>query len=366
MDNYIKGRGSQLNPTNRFEKHSHELYLDDLATEEERMELLAENPRTKYIDVFPKTILNKVESPDIGLAWSMNPYQGCEHGCIYCYARNSHQYWGYSAGMEFEQNILVKREAPLLLEKTLMHEKWKPESIMLSGNTDCYQPAERKLGITRKLLEVFLKLQHPVGIITKNALIERDKDILTELASKRLVVVTMSLTTLDEGLKRIMKPRTSSAKTVLRTVRNLSDAGIPVNINVAPIIPAINDEEIFDIVKAVAEHGALSAGCIVVRLNGQNGALFEDWVKKNFPDRANKVLHQIKTMHGGKLNDSNFGRRMRGEGKFAELVRVQMTLARKKFLAGRSIPPINFDLFEPRRRELWDLGKEPERQLKLF
>jgi DNA repair photolyase len=296
----------------------------------------------------------------------MNPYQGCEHGCIYCYARNSHEYWGYSTGMEFEQNILVKRDAPKLLESTLMHEKWKPDSIMLSGNTDCYQPAERKLGITRKLLEVFLKLQHPVGIITKNALIERDKDILSELAANRLVCVTMSLTTLNEDLKRIMEPRTSSAKTVLRTVRSLSSAGIPVNINMAPVVPALTDEEIFDVVKAVAEHGASGIGCIVVRLNGHNGALFEDWVKKNFPDRANKVLNQIKDMHGGKLNDSVFGRRMKGEGKFAELVRVQMSLARKKYLAGRSIPPMNFELFEPRRQQLWDEGKEPEKQLRLF
>ena len=365
MEPYIKGRGSQLNPTNRFEKNSYEFYVEDLATNEEREELLTENPKTKYIEVFPKTILNKVESPDLGMGWSMNPYQGCEHGCIYCYARNSHQYWGYSAGAEFEQNILVKKNAAELLEKALLNPKWKPESIMLSGNTDCYQPVERKLAITRSLLQVFLRLKHPVGMITKNSLVERDLDILSEMAAANLVCVTLSLTTLDEKLKRIMEPRTSSAHSVLRTIYRLSKAGIPVNVNVAPVIPSINDEGIFDVVKAVAENGALSASYTVVRLNGQIGEIFEDWVTKNFPDRATKVLNQIKTMHGGNLNDSNYGRRMRGEGKFSELIRMQMSLARKKFLPGRSIPPLNFDLFEETRRQIIEEANS-NGQLKLF
>jgi len=356
MESYIKGRGSQLNPFNRFEKVSRDIYLDDLATDEEREELLTANPKTKYIEVFPKTILNKVESPDVGPAWSMNPYQGCEHGCIYCYARNSHQYWGYNSGLEFEQNILVKKNAPQLLEEALNHPKWEADSIMLSGNTDCYQPVERKLGITRQILEVFLRMKHPVGIITKNSLVERDIDILSEMAANRLVRVTLSLTTLDEKLKRVMEPRTSSANSVLRTISKLSKCGIPVNVNVAPIIPAINDEGIFDLVKAIAEHGASSAMHIVVRLNGHNSLLFEDWVKKNFPDRANKVLNQIKTMHGGQLNDSQFGRRMRGEGKFAELIRNQMILARKKYLRDRDMPPYNYELFR----------KMGDGQLKLF
>jgi DNA repair photolyase len=363
---YIKGRGSQLNPTNRFETQSRELYVDDLHTQEEREELLTTNPKTKYIEVFPKTILNKVESPDIGLAWSMNPYQGCEHGCVYCYARNSHQYWGYSAGMEFEQNILIKKNAPELLEEALLSKKWVAESIMLSGNTDCYQPAERKLGITRKLLQVFLRFKHPVGIITKNSLIERDIDVLTQLAALKLVCVTLSLTTLDEHLKRTLEPRTSAANSVLRTIQKLSTAGIPVNVNVAPIIPGINDEGIFDVVKAVSEHGALTASYIVVRLNGHNGLIFEDWITKNFPDRANKVLNQIKTMHGGKLNDSNFGRRMRGEGKFAELIRLQFSLARKKYLAGRQQPGLNFGLYEDARNQILIDTSGNKNQLKLF
>lgn len=365
-ETYLRGRGSQINPGNKFDKHNTELYIEDLATDEERLELLTENPRTKYIEVFPKTILNKVDSPDLGLVWSMNPYQGCEHGCIYCYARGSHQYWGYSSGTEFEQNILVKKSAPDLLETALLHPKWKAEPIMLSGNTDCYQPAERKLGITRKILEVFLKFKHPIGIITKNALIERDLDLLKQLAENRLVSVTLSLTTLDEKLKRIMEPRTSSANSVLRTIKNLSKEGVPVNVNVAPIIPAINDETIFEVVSAVADAGALSANFIVVRLNNFNGLIFEDWVRKNFPDRANKVLGQIKTMHGGKLNDSTFGRRMRGEGKFAELVKQQFVLARKKFLAGRVWPSADYSLFEEARRQILIARNDTPDQLRLF
>ncbi len=363
MEVYIKGRGSQLNPANRFLKSSNEVYVEDLATQEEREELLKDNPRTKYMEVFPKTILNKVDSPDIGLTWSMNPYQGCEHGCIYCYARNTHEYWGYSSGMDFEQNILIKKNAPELLRKAFENKKWEAGSIMLAGNTDIYQPAERKFQITRELLKVFFEFQHPVSMITKNSLIERDLDILTELAKNNLVYVTISLTTLDENLKRVMEPRTASVHSALRTIKRLSDAGIPVNVNVAPIIPGINDEEIFNVVKAVADAGAISAGYIVVRLNGHNDLLFEDWVKKNFPDRANKVLNQIKSMHGGKLNDSNYGRRMRGEGKFAELIRNQFILARRKFLYGRTMPSLNYTSFEEQRKLLTE---KAEKQLKLF
>lgn len=364
---YIKGRGSQYNPPNRFLKNSDlQLYVDDLPTNEEREELLTENPKTKYIEVFPKTILNKVDSPDIGLSWSMNPYQGCEHGCIYCYARGTHEYWGYSAGAEFEQNILVKKNAPELLEKALLNKKWKAESVMLSGNTDCYQPAERKLGITREILSVFSKFKHPVGIITKNSLIERDIDILSSMAKDRLVGVTMSLTTLDEKLKRVMEPRTSSAYSVLRTISKLTCAGIPVNVNVAPVIPAINDEGVFNLVKAVADAGALSAGSIVVRLNGHNGKIFEDWVTRNFPDRANKVLHQIKTMHGGNLNDSQWGRRMKGEGKFAELLRMQFVLARKKYMDGRIFPLTNYSLYEETRNTILLEQSGEADQLTLF
>lgn len=349
---YIKGRGSQLNPANKFNKHYSELYLDDLATEEERLAELQSNPKTTYTEVFPKTILNKVDSPDLRFSWSMNPYQGCEHGCVYCYARNTHEYWGFSAGADFEQKILYKPNAPGLLRQTLMKRNWKPDAITISGNTDCYQPAERKLKITRECLKVFSELKHPVGIITKNSMIERDADIIADLASDNLVWVVLSLTTLDEELKRIMEPRTSSVRNVLRTIRSFSDAGIPVHVNLAPIIPGINDEHIFKVMEAVSEAGAQNASYIVARLNGHIGEIFEDWLRKNFPDRANKVLHQIESMHGGSLNDTQYGRRMRGEGKFAELVKAQFDLAKKKFFTGRSLPELNFGLFEEQRKKV--------------
>ena len=330
-DIYIRGRGAQSNPTNRFMKTEMIQNLDDLPTEEEREEALLYNPKTKFIEVFPKTIVNKVDSPDLAGMYSMNPYQGCEHGCIYCYARNSHEYWDFSAGKDFEQNILVKKSAPALLRTFLQNPKWGGHSILVSGNTDCYQPAERKFGITRQLLEVFYEFRHPVGIITKNTVIERDMDILKKLAENNLVHVVLSLTTLNEDLKRIMEPRTASARNILRTIRSLSEAGIPVSVNAAPMIPAINDGEITDIVKAAAENGARRVNYIVVRLNGQIGGIFEDWVTKNFPDRANKVLNRIKSMHGGKVNDTEYGRRMRGEGEWADLIKKQYDMAMKKF-----------------------------------
>jgi DNA repair photolyase len=352
MDTYIRGRGSQKNPANKFLKHHKEVYLNDLPTEQERQEELTGNPRTKYIEVYPKTILNKVNSPDLGFSWSMNPYHGCEHGCVYCYARNTHEYWGYSAGIEFEQNILIKKNAAELLRATLLNKKWKPEPITIAGNTDCYQPAERKLKITRSCLQVFSELKHPVGIITKNSLIERDIDILQQLAAQNLVIVVLSLTTLNQKLKSVMEPRTSSVKNILKTIERFSNVGIPVHVNHAPIIPAINDKELFDLVKASADAGAKSASYIVVRLNGHNGNIFEDWVRKNFPERANKVLNQIKTMHGGNLNDSTFGRRMKGEGNFAELLKQQFQLAKLKFLKNRSLPQLDYTLFEPAREQV--------------
>ena len=328
---YIRGRGAQKNPTNRFFKTEIIQNLDDLPTEEEREEALLHNPKTKFIEVFPKTLVNKVDSPDLKGMYSLNPYQGCEHGCIYCYARNSHEFWDYSAGQEFEQNIMVKKIAPKLLREYLQNPKWKATPMLLSGNTDCYQPAERKFQITRQLLEVFYEFRHPIGIITKNTLIERDMDILIKLAAHNLVYVVFSLTTLDEDLKRIMEPRTASARNILRAIRTLSDAGIPVSVNAAPMIPAINDDGLFDIIKAASEHGASRVNYIVVRLNGQIAQIFEDWVTKNFPDRANKVLNRIKAMHDGKLNDSQFGRRMKGEGEWADLIRSQYDLAMRKY-----------------------------------
>ena len=341
----VKGRGAQHNSHNRFLKHSSAILNDFLNYCEAENEKVDSN-KTSYLEVFPKTILNKVSSPDVGFGYSINPYQGCEHGCIYCYARNSHEYWGYSAGLDFERKILYKSNAPELLEKKLRSKNWKPELIMLSGNTDCYQPIEKKLEITRKMLSVFLKLKHPVGIITKNALILRDLDILKELAKLKLVRVNISITSLSEKTRRTLEPRTASIQKRLYTVERLAENGIPVNVMMAPIIPAINNHEILPLVKEVSSRGANSVGYTIVRLNGAIGEIFTNWVHKAYPDRAKKILNQIKDCHGGSLNDSRFGTRMRGEGKFVEQVAMQFKLAKNKYLKNRVVPPLDFSLFD--------------------
>jgi len=351
-ENYLKGRGSQINTHNRFQNQQlvreHWEGIDEVDDSD---------IRTEFIEVFPKTILNKVDSQDIGAVYSMNPYQGCEHGCIYCYARNSHEYWGYSAGLDFERKILVKKNAPLLLEQTFSKKNYEPFPIMFSGNTDCYQPAERKLEITRKMLEVCLKYKHPVSMITKNSLILRDLDIITELSKLNLINVSISLTTLDEELRRIMEPRTASAAKKLETIRILSSNGIPVNVMMAPVIPALNSSEIPDVAKKVAEAGALSVNYTIVRLNGQIAMLFTDWVKKNFPDRAEKVLNQISECHGGQLNDSRPGIRMKGEGVISKQIKDLFKIARKHYFKNKKFPELNLDLFD---------RTAGENQMKLF
>lgn len=338
--NYKNGRGAQINPDNRFHSIQKGDDFDDLNPDEEP------NLKTRFIEVYPKTIVNTVNSPDIGMFYSLNPYQGCEHGCTYCYARPTHEYWGYSAGTDFEKVILVKKNAPVLLEQALRKKSWKVNTISLSGNTDCYQPCESKYRITRQLLEIMLKYKHPVGIITKNALIGRDVDILKELASQNLVVVNISLTSLREEIRRKLEPRTASCQKKLETIKLLSQNAIPVNVMLAPIIPALNDDEIFSIAKATAECGALGLSHQIVRLNGPNGEIFTDWATKNYPDRALKILNQIRDIHGGKLSDSRFGTRMKGEGNYAENIRNQVNLARKKFFPPSAIPKLRRDLFE--------------------
>ena len=342
---YIKGRGAQLNTHNRFLQHEHTVRNDFLNYCEKENESPDTN-KTSYLEIYPKTILNKVTSTDIGMAYSMNPYQGCEHGCIYCYARNTHEYWGYSAGLDFERKILYKANAPELLEQKLRSRNWQPENIMFSGNTDCYQPIEKKLEITRKMLHVLLKLKHPCSMITKNALILRDLDLLKELAALNLVHVSISITSLSEVTRRTLEPRTATIKKRLETVRILSEHGIPVNVMMAPIIPAINNHEIFNLVKKVSELGAKSVGYTIVRLNGAIGKIFTNWVQKAYPDRADKILHQIEDCHGGSLNDSRYGKRMRGQGKIAEQVSLQFRLARKKYLADVCLPPLDYTIFD--------------------
>lgn len=341
----IKGRGAQRNIHNRFFELSYEIRDDFLEYCRKEGEETDKN-KTQYLDVFPKTIVNKVTSPDVGMAYSMNMYQGCEHGCIYCYARNSHEFWGYSAGLDFERRILVKKDAPRFLEALLKKKSWKAQTIVMSGNTDCYQPAEKQFQLTRKCLEVFLKYKHPVGIITKNSLILRDLDLLKALAKDNLIGVNISITSLSEGTRRILEPRTATIKKRLETVKILSDNGIPINVMLAPIIPSINSHEILPMAQKVSELGALSIAHTIVRLNGAIGEIFTDWIRKTLPDRADKVLRQIEDCHGGTLNESRYGKRMRGEGQIAQQINDSIRLARLKYFKGKSMPRLNTNLHE--------------------
>ncbi len=318
QSSYLKGRGAQFNPRNKFLKN--ERIKEHIEGIDEWTE---KNVATQYLVDNAKGIVNKVESPDVGMMYSMNPYQGCEHGCIYCYARNSFEYWGYSAGLDFERKIIVKKNAPELLRKFLMNPKWECAPISLSGNTDCYQPAEQKFKLTRGLLEVCNEFNQPVGMITKNAGMLRDKELLIEMAKKRLISVLVSITSFNEDLRRVMEPRTTTGKQRLKLIEDLSSAGVRMGVMLGPMIPGLNDHEMHNIIKAASNAGATFSAYTFIRLNGTIKLIFHDWLYKNFPDRADKVWHMIEASHGGKVNDSEWGRRMRGSGNIAEMVAQQ-------------------------------------------
>ncbi len=340
-NDYKKGRGAQFNTHNRFQ--ARQLEPDaPLPPDDDFPEPAV---KTQYFTEFPKQIISRTNSPDVHNATSINPYQGCEHGCIYCYARPSHEYWGFSAGLDFESRIMVKKNAPALLEKQFMAKSYKPDVIHLSGNTDCYQPAEREFQLTRQLLDLCLRYRHPVDIITKNALILRDVDLLSQMAALNLVNVYITLTTLNEPLRLAMEPRTVTAARRLHVMRQLTDAGIPVGVMTSPIIPSLNDHEIPTLIEAAADHGARWAGYTVVRLNGSLEPLFDDWLRANFPDRADRVMNQIRACHSGKAGDSRFGTRMSGEGPFADQIRMLHRVASQKFMAGRSLPALDVSQF---------------------
>jgi DNA repair photolyase len=339
---YFKGRGAQVNTHNKFLKNKY--VADHMEGIDEPM---LENSGTQIFEEHPKNIVSESNSPDLHFMHSINPYQGCEHGCIYCYARNTHEYYGFSAGLDFERKIIVKRNGAQLLEDYFNKKNYQPNIILLSGNTDCYQPMERKLKLTRALLEVFLKYKHPVAIITKNNLILRDIDILEELAKLNLVHVNVSLNSLDEQLRQKLEPRTITATGRLAVIQKLSEKGIPVRVMVAPVIPGLNSTEIPGIIKAAANRGALAAGFTIVRLNGSIGEIFTDWIEKAFPDRAEKVLNMIAACHGGSLNDSRWGTRMSGEGNIAESIHQLFRVACVRFLSGRQMPEYNYTHFTP-------------------
>jgi DNA repair photolyase len=317
-EHYLGGRGAQFNTKNRFLKNENTReHIEGIDDWEEP------NAPTIYLEQESKTIVNKVESRDVGMMYSMNPYAGCEHGCIYCYARNVHEYWGYSAGLDFERKIIIKKNAPKLLRKFLMHPKWDATPIMLSGNTDCYQPAEQKYRLTRGLLEVCNEFNQPVGILTKNSWILKDKDVLQEMAKKKIVSAMVSITSFNEDLRRVMEPRTTTAKQKLKVINELSSAGVRMGVMMGPMIPGLNEHEMQRIMKAARDNGATFTAYTFIRLNGAIKFLFHDWLYKNFPDRADKIWHLIEQSHDGKVNDTRWGVRMRGEGNIAEMVAMQ-------------------------------------------
>ncbi|GAB3557409.1 PA0069 family radical SAM protein [Spirosoma fluminis] len=341
-EEYKKGRGAQFNTTNRFQDQRLDATsANDIPDDDFPQPVL----KTQYFEEQAKQIISTSTSPDIPFSASVNPYQGCEHGCIYCYARNTHEYWGYSAGLDFESKIVVKQNAPALLERQFLSRNWQPKPIHFSGNTDCYQPAERTYQLTRQMLALCLQYRNPVSIITKNAMILRDRDLLRQLAELNLVHVFISLTTLNEALRLQMEPRTVTAEQRLRVIQALGEAGVPVGVMTAPIIPGLNDQEIPAMIKAAAERGARRAGYTVVRLNGAVGPLFEDWVRQNFPDRADKVLRQVADCHGGSIGDSRFGTRMSGEGQVADYIRQLHRMACHNYLSGRSLPALDTSKF---------------------
>ena len=345
-------RGAPTQPANRFIEVRRERDPDaeDLDPAEEPL------PRTEFLRDHTRSILTSNDSPDIGFTWSLNAYRGCEHGCIYCYARPFHEFLGFSAGLDFESKIMVKHDAPELLREELASPKWKPDTIAMSGVTDCYQPVERKLRITRRCLEVLAEFRNPVGIVTKNALVTRDIDVLAELARHRCVVVFISLTTLDADLRSILEPRTSPPAARLAAIRQLSDAGIPVGVLTAPVIPAVNDHEIPKLIEAAVAAGAKFAGKVVLRLPLAVAPLFEDWLDRHMPDRKEKVLNQVRSLRDGKLNGSQFGSRMTGEGPAAERIAQLFRVAcQRAGIAGRW-PELTTDNFRRRERdqtELW-------------
>jgi DNA repair photolyase len=305
-----RGRGAASNPTNRFEKLSYESWNDEESDDPSRQTVLLKDET--------RSIINYNDSPDVGFSASINPYRGCEHGCIYCFARPNHEYLGFSAGLDFETKILVKQDAPALLRRELMSTKWVPQVIAISGVTDAYQPIERRLQLTRRCLEVLAEFQNPVVIITKSELVSRDVDLLSKLARINAALVFVSVTSLDGELARELEPRASQPARRLAAIESLSSAGIPTGALVAPIIPGLTDHEVPAIISAVAKAGAVAAGYVPLRLPYGVAPLFEEWLTLHRPLQKEKILNRIRDIRRGRLNDPNFGTRLHGSGAYAD------------------------------------------------
>jgi DNA repair photolyase len=332
----IHGRGAAFNPPNRFDR------IEIAPDPDVEIDWSAEpRPATVYLRDASRSIIATHDSPDVMIEASINPYRGCEHGCVYCFARPTHEYFGLSAGLDFETKIFVKESAPELLRAELMSPKWDVRVVSISGVTDCYQPIERKLELTRRCLQVLNEFKNPCGVITKNHLITRDIDVLSELAADNLVIAILSVTTLDNELGRVMEPRTSSPSRRLEAIEKLSRAGIRTGVMVAPVVPGLTDHEMPAILKSAADAGACFAGYVPLRLPHALAAMFEDWLEKHFPERKQKVLSRIRDIRGGKLYDSRFHTRMTGEGPFAEQLEKLFDVARRRAGITEKLPPLS-------------------------
>ena len=318
----VRGRGASWNPQNRFEKLAY--VRDEEAPPDD------ESPNTIYLRDPSRTVIAHNDSPDVGFTYSINPYRGCEHGCIYCYARPTHEYLGFSAGLDFETKIVVKEDAPELLREELLSPKWTPDVIAISGVTDPFQPIERKLEITRRCLAVLAEFRNPTAIITKNHLVTRDIDILSEMAKYDAISVAVSVTTLDANLANIMEPRTTTPQLRLAAIESLAKAGIPTTVMVAPVIPALNDMEIERILEAARTAGVREAGYVLLRLPLEIRDLFREWLIANYPDRHRHVFKLIRDMRGGKDYDSTWGTRMKGAGPYAWMIGRRFEMACEK------------------------------------
>jgi len=350
----LKGRGAQSNPKNRFDR----LHIEELEEDNEFIDDSVDNLRkvnTVFYKDYSKSVISKNDSYDLDFNYSFNPYRGCEHGCVYCYARPTHEYLGFSSGIDFETKIIVKEDAANLLEHEFKKKSYKPETIMFSGNTDCYQPIEKKLRLTRRALQICLDYRNPVSIVTKNSLIERDIDILKKLASMNLVTVLMSITTLDKKITVSMEPRTSTPEKRLKTIEILSKNNIPSGVNLAPIIPGLNDEEIPIILKEVSKHGGILARHSMIRLPYSVKEIFIEWIKNEFPDRSSKILNKIREIHGGKLNENEFGKRFRGEGKLADTINNLFNLSCKRLHLNEKSTELNVNLFRKAHNKQFEI-----------
>jgi DNA repair photolyase len=337
-DRTLRGRGSASNPKNRFE-------TVELVPQRTECDDDISAPATQFFSDRSRSIIAFNDSPDVGFDASVNPYRGCEHGCIYCYARPTHEYLGFSSGLDFETKIMVKEEAPELLRNELSQPRWKPQVLGFSGVTDCYQPAEKRHELTRRCLQVCLEFRNPVVVVTKNYLVTRDIDVLAELARYRCACVTISLTTLDPKLSSVLEPRASRPARRLAAIRMLADAAIPVGYLQAPMIPGLTDAEAPAIAHAAAGAGATFAGYVALRLPFAVKALFEQWLEQHYPERRQKILNRIRAIRGGKLNDPNFNSRMRGRGIFAEQMGELFQLAIRKAGITRRWPELSTAYF---------------------